>query len=137
GNTIELSDPAVDNAQAEYWNLSASIGGTPGKTNSEIISTNLDLRQNNNVSVDYYLGQNYPNPFNPTTNIAYSIPESGHINLSIYDVLGNEVLNLINEYKTIGNYSISFNAGDLSSGIYFYTIKSGRYMKTKKMLLIK
>jgi hypothetical protein len=135
--TIELSDPSSDNALSENWYLSSSIGGTPARTNSEKVTTNLDFKQDDNMETDYYLGQNYPNPFNPTTNIAYSIPKSGHINLSIYDVLGNEVISLIDEYKTQGQYSISFNAEDLTSGIYFYSLKHGQYMNTKKMLLIK
>lgn len=93
----------------------------------------VDLAYPNN----YELKQNYPNPFNPSTTISYSIPNDGQVTLSIYDVLGNEVAFLVNENKTAGNYSYNFDASQLTSGIYFYTIKSGQFIETKKMLLIK
>lgn len=86
---------------------------------------------------DFNLGQNYPNPFNPTTSISYSIPEDSQVEISIYDVLGKEVAVLENEYKSAGAYSKSFNASNLSSGLYFYTIRAGNYVSTKKMLLAK
>ena len=97
----------------------------------------------NKVEVDigypnnYELKQNYPNPFNPSTTITYSIPNDGQVTLSIYDVLGNEVALLENGNKSAGNYSYNFDASNFSSGLYFYTIKSGQFIETKKMLLVK
>ncbi len=85
----------------------------------------------------YNLNQNYPNPFNPTTTISYSIPENEYVTLSIYDALGKEVAVLDNGFRTAGNYSHTFDASDLSSGMYFYTIRSGNFVQTKKMLLMK
>ena len=85
----------------------------------------------------YYLEQNYPNPFNPTT----TINSSGLVTLKIYDMLGMEVTSLVNEMKEAGNYSVSFNAssaaGGLPSGIYFYTLTSGNFRDTKKLILLK
>ncbi len=85
----------------------------------------------------YNLAQNYPNPFNPTTTIKYSIPESGNVSLKVFDILGNEVASLVNEEKTPGVYSVTFDASQLSSGVYFYKIQAGSYVETKKMLLLK
>lgn len=85
----------------------------------------------------YQLMQNYPNPFNPSTSISFSIPSDGHVTLGIYDVLGNAVALLENGYKSAGTYSYNFDATKLTSGIYFYTIRSGSFFETKKMLLMK
>jgi uncharacterized repeat protein (TIGR01451 family) len=85
----------------------------------------------------YRLNQNYPNPFNPTTSVSYSIPSNGYVFLGIYDVLGKEVAVLENSYKSAGHYSYSFDASDLNSGIYFYTIRANYFVETKKMLLMK
>ncbi len=85
----------------------------------------------------YKLSQNYPNPFNPTTNIKFSIPTSGNVKLVVFDVLGREVTTLVNEMKTAGNYVVDFDASSLSSGVYFYTLESGNFTQTKKMLLVK
>jgi len=86
---------------------------------------------------EYALEQNYPNPFNPTTTINYRIKTDGFVTLKIYDVLGNEVKTLVNEYKPQGSYSINFDAGNLASGVYFYQLRSGDFTATKKLLLIK
>ena len=86
---------------------------------------------------NFRLEQNYPNPFNPTTTIKYSIPESGIVSLKFYDILGNEVASLVNEEKAPGVYSVTFDAGNLSSGVYFYKIQAGKFTESKKMTLIK
>ena len=85
----------------------------------------------------YYLGQNYPNPFNPNTTISWQSPESGIQSLKVFDLLGNEVSTLIDEYKPAGNYEIKFNANGLPSGTYFYQLKSGTHVETRKMILLK
>jgi hypothetical protein len=90
-----------------------------------------------NKIVDYELMQNYPNPFNPTTVIKYSVKEEGNVELIIYDVLGKVVEKLVDERKTAGNYSAQFDASNLSSGIYFYSLRVNDFVATKKMLLIK
>jgi hypothetical protein len=85
----------------------------------------------------FQLSQNYPNPFNPVTTIEFSIPKSSNVSLKIYDVLGNQVMNVMNEFKPAGNYSVNIDASKLSSGIYFYTLTAVEFMSTKKMLLIR
>lgn len=87
---------------------------------------------------NYELSQNYPNPFNPTTNINFSIPKSERVSLKVYDVLGNETASLVNnEFISAGKYKIDFNGAGLSSGIYYYTIKTESFIDTKKMILVK
>jgi hypothetical protein len=85
----------------------------------------------------YKLSQNYPNPFNPSTIINYQLPITNFVSLKVYDVLGNRVATLVNDEKPAGNYSVNFNASNLSSGIYFYQLKANNFIQTKKMILIK
>ena len=85
----------------------------------------------------FSLEQNYPNPFNPTTNIGFRIVNRGFVSLKVYDVLGNEVAILVNEVKPAGIYEVTWNAGNLSSGVYFYKLQAGSYDETKRMLMMK
>ncbi len=85
----------------------------------------------------YSLSQNYPNPFNPTTKINFAIPKQGFVSLKIYDVLGREVRILVNEVKSVGTYSVDFNASEFSSGVYFYRIIANDFTDIKRMMLIK
>jgi uncharacterized delta-60 repeat protein len=85
----------------------------------------------------FVLEQNYPNPYNPTTTIRYSIPQTDFVSLKVFDIIGNEVATLANEEKTAGNHEVSFNASTLSSGIYFYRLRAGAFVKTKKMIFMK
>ncbi len=89
------------------------------------------------VITEYALAQNYPNPFNPTTTITYQLPQDGFVTLKIYDVLGNEIATLVNEYKKTGSYDINYDASSLSSGVYLYSIKINDYSATKKLVLMK
>jgi hypothetical protein len=87
---------------------------------------------------EFQLSQNYPNPFNPTTKISYSIPKSGFVTLKIYDLLGKEVQTLVADFKAVGSYSLEIDAGELSSGIYFYRLQSADgFVATQKMLLLR
>ncbi len=85
----------------------------------------------------YSLSQNYPNPFNPSTVINYQLPKGSDVNITLYDVSGKEVKSLVNENQGAGYYSITLNASSLSSGIYFYTIRTSDFTSTKSMLLVK
>jgi len=85
----------------------------------------------------YSLEQNFPNPFNPSTQINYSIPKDGLVKITVYDMLGRAVKNLVNEFKTAGYYSIELNASELSSGIYLYRMESGYFTETRKFTLLK
>jgi len=93
------------------------------------------------VPEKYELSQNYPNPFNPSTKISYDIPFDGKVSLTVFDMSGKEIVNLVNEVKTAGYYTVNFNASNLSSGTYFYRINAEgngqNFVSTKKMLLVK
>ncbi len=85
----------------------------------------------------FSLYQNYPNPFNPATTIKYQIPEINFITLKVFDVLGKEITTLVSEEKPAGSYKIHFNAEGLTSGVYFYQLRAGNFIETKKMLILK
>ena len=90
-----------------------------------------------NYPADFTLFQNYPNPFNPTTKISWQSPVGGWQSLKVFDVLGNEVATLVDEYKPAGNYEVEWDASGFPSGVYFYQLKSGSFVETKKMILLK
>ncbi len=111
--------------------------------NPELDLTELNEKENNDaIPLNYYLFQNFPNPFNPSTNIKYTIPfvethRDASVLLNVYDILGREVTNLVNEEKQPGEYEFEFNVANLPSGVYFYQLKAGSYVETKKMILLK
>jgi len=86
---------------------------------------------------EFSLAQNYPNPFNPITAISYQLPMNSFVTLKVYDVLGNEVATLVNEEKSAGVHEVEFNATELGSGVYFYTLKADEFLSTKKMILLR
>jgi hypothetical protein len=104
------------------------------KTDSVLTGGN---NNNNNIPKNYTLKQNYPNPFNPVTKIEYSLPQNSYITLKVYNILGKEVATLADKYERAGNHVVTYDAANLASGIYFYTLKSGNFTQTKKMTLIK
>ncbi|MDR3666388.1 MAG: T9SS type A sorting domain-containing protein [Ignavibacteriaceae bacterium] len=101
------------------------------------ISLKNQVVQNLSIVKTYDLSQNFPNPFNPSTTIKYQIPKSGQVTLKVYDILGKEVANLVNEFKNEGKYDVNFDASKLASGIYIYQLKSNEYTSSKKMMLLK
>lgn len=101
------------------------------------IMTSVSPTNSGMIPQTYSLSQNYPNPFNPVTKINFSIPKQGLVTLKVYDVLGKEVMTLVNETKEIGNYVAEFNGGNLASGAYFYRIEAGEFKDIKRMILIK
>lgn len=96
-----------------------------------------DVDDNRPILNEFKLNQNYPNPFNPSTKISWQSPVAGHQTLKVYDVLGNEVETLVNEFRNAGSYEVDFDGSKLSSGVYFYQLKAGDFIQTKKMILIK
>jgi hypothetical protein len=91
----------------------------------------------NVLPTEFSLSQNYPNPFNPSTSIEYTVVSSEYVSLKVYDVLGNEVVTLVNEKKEAGKYRVNFNASSLSSGVYFYKIQAGSFNQVRKMMLLR
>jgi hypothetical protein len=90
-----------------------------------------------NIPITFSLGQNYPNPFNPGTTIEFALPAPGYITLSIFNTLGEQVATLVSENLTAGSYKYEWDASQLTSGIYFYQLKAGHYLETKKMVLLR
>jgi hypothetical protein len=84
---------------------------------------------------EFSLSQNYPNPFNPSTTITYAIQRSGMVILKLYNIVGQEIMTLVQEYQTAGNYQVTFNAENLSSGVYFYRLQAGAFTETRKLVL--
>lgn len=109
----------------EYWHMRAKVTFVGINTIS------------NEVPSKFSLSQNFPNPFNPVTNVKFAIAKAGFVTLKVYDLSGKEVSSLVNESLATGTYEYSFNASNLSSGIYFYTLRTNDFSETKKMMLIK
>jgi hypothetical protein len=112
---------------AEYAQIQAALDGY----------VSVAVKNVNALPAEFTLHQNYPNPFNPTTRIEYELPASSHISLTVYDVLGREIRTLVDERQSAGNHSVTFNPGNLPSGVYFYRLQAGNYSATKKLLLLK
>ena len=102
------------------------------KDNTIEVSLDKDL-----IVTEYRLFQNYPNPFNPSTTISYQIPAKGKVTIKVYDTLGKEVAVLVDGYKERGRYNVMFDGSKLTSGIYFYSLVSGKYKATRKLILLK
>jgi len=118
----------------DYWIDSANVNGIIySNISSDIADVDIDKLIVNN----FILYQNYPNPFNPSTTISYSLSESGFVQLNVYDILGREVVYLVNKEQTMGNYKTTFNASNLTSGIYFYKLQTGNFIETKKLILLR
>ena len=96
-----------------------------------------DVEDEQIIPTEIFLKQNYPNPFNPSTKIEFSIQDFGLVSLKIYDILGNEIITLVNSEKPVGVYEIEWNASGLPSGVYFYQLKTEGFVETKKMILLK
>ena len=145
GTAVTFTSKANSGYQFKNWSGDVSSNDNPL---SIILSKPLSLTANfsstsavddetNSLPKHFALGQNYPNPFNPSTTINYSIPQSGFVSLKIFNVMGNEIATLVNEQEAAGNYRVEFNSKQLSSGIYFYKLTSGRNTLVRKMILMK
>ncbi len=99
--------------------------------------TVLSVNEKDYLVEDFKLNQNYPNPFNPSTKISWQSPVSSWQTIKVYDILGNEIATLVDEFRNAGKYEITFNASNLASGVYFYRLKAGNYIETRKMLLLR
>ncbi len=107
----------------------------------EFIGIPVGVEDETTLPTEFALEQNYPNPFNPSTKISWQLPVGSQQTLKIYDILGNEIATIVDEFKPAGRYEVEFNAasaaGGLPSGVYFYQLRAGEFVQTKKMLLLK
>jgi hypothetical protein len=132
---IELPGSAADLFfDSKFWSYDEN-----NNTLKVYYLTSVGVEENNNINspIEFELSQNYPNPFNPGTVIRYQLPVASQISLKVFNVLGNEITTLVNDYKPAGSYDVDFNSANLSSGVYFYQLKAGTFIQTRKMLLIK
>jgi photosystem II stability/assembly factor-like uncharacterized protein len=135
----EWSLTGLENGVYE-WRLravDAAYVGSEIATGDFTIGAVLAAEEINNIPKEYRIEQNFPNPFNPATTIRYSIPENGFVILKIYNAIGKEMATLVNENKQVGEYEIRYDGSKLPSGVYFYQLKSGSFVETKKMILLK
>jgi CubicO group peptidase (beta-lactamase class C family) len=128
----------IDSLFPGYFNFKVEVmsnGWTYWKDSLQIIvGVEEELSE---IPTNFSFSQNYPNPFNPNTTISWQLPEGSNVTLKIFNTLGEEVAILVDEYKIAGRYEVEFNAAGLPSGIYFYQLRAGQYVETKKMVLIR
>lgn len=136
-----LASAVLMNNTLYYWRVNASNAGGTSQWSSVwrfITLNNIGIKQiSSEIPDKYMLYQNYPNPFNPNTTVKFQIKDSRFVSLKVFDLLGKEVKALVNEKLSPGIYEVSFDGNNLPSGMYFYTIRSGDFMDTKRMLLVK
>lgn len=123
--------------QVDFIGAFGTYNWAEGWSNLQLNVTSVEERISDELPLNYELSQNYPNPFNPSTNINFSIPQPGNVKLSVYNVLGQEVATLINNYKPAGSYTITWNADKISSGVYIYKLEADNTVVSKKMVLMK
>jgi len=111
--------------------LTADFGRIAKYSNATSVEDDL------NDKIDFSLEQNYPNPFNPSTRINYNVGEPGLVQLKVYNILGVEIATLVNEQQNSGNYTVEFDAERFSSGVYLYTLTAGRFIDSRKMILLR
>jgi len=144
GDTVSLYLPDY----GMYFNVifSSFSGGNSGGgfsySREEVFPTHLETLKQNIILTKFKLNQNYPNPFNPVTNFSYDLPEDSFVNLTVYDMLGNVVNNLVNKNQGFGPKSVQWDATNnqgqpVSAGVYLYSIEAGDFRQTKKMILLK
>ncbi|MFC2084463.1 T9SS type A sorting domain-containing protein [Bacteroidota bacterium] len=126
----------------KYGTLWYMLEGPPDYLSGAIIDgvqygTLVSVKENEFNNLNFSLSQNYPNPFNPSTTISYSIPEKGWVKLKVFDMIGRETKTLVSKEQSPGNYVVVFDGSNLSSGIYFYKLQAGKFIDTKKMILVK
>lgn len=146
GSTLSIYSGDETGAPTTYQ---VNIRGNDGTTTTRIVKSDEQLALNSNTDrieiqrlgeelpIEFTLDQNYPNPFNPTTTIRFGLPESADVSLEVYTVLGQKVMTLVNENRSAGWHTVSFNGARLSSGVYVYRIRAGGMVQTRKLMLVK
>ncbi|MCH8305227.1 MAG: choice-of-anchor D domain-containing protein, partial [Candidatus Marinimicrobia bacterium] len=131
---------AQDIRKSSIYNYISGTSEDPKRFKLLIGESGYIGENNDGISVipnTYSLSQNFPNPFNPTTTFIYSLPEAVHVNIQIFNILGERVATLVNEQMNAGSHMIRWNAGNIATGVYFYRIRAGNYHAVKKMVFIK
>ena len=131
-------DTSIGTEALQYYRISSfDVSGNESPYSKEVSSLVVSVADEGTLPIAYTLYQNYPNPFNPVTSIDYILPKESRTILTIYDLLGHEVAQLVNRIQRAGVYSVKWNASNVSSGVYFYKLQSDDFIQTRKMLLLK
>jgi hypothetical protein len=117
-----------------YYRQSTMLGGACGGTQFGVLDQTRELMNN---AGGFRLDQNYPNPFNPTTTIRYALPHRSHVTLTVFNTLGQKVVELVNGDVDAGTSEVRFDGGRLASGVYFYHLQTGTFVKTRTLLIVK
>ncbi len=142
----DTGDDRMSAGQFGFFSFSQGTGyGIPGYFDNLIVQSvisSVDDNTNGNLPDDYVLNQNYPNPFNPSTQISYKLTEASQVSITVHDLLGREIRNLVSNFQSAGNHSVEWNGKDntgkiVPSGMYLYTLKAGNVLISKKMVLMK
>jgi hypothetical protein len=138
GSGNEYLDKKVDQAQTYTYRTKAYTQlGESAYSNEASLSGVSDVKKEDGIPTQYSISQNYPNPFNPTTEITFALPKASHVTLAILDALGRAQAVLVDGERPTGTYSVSWNASNFPSGIYFYRLQAGDFVETKKLVLLK
>ena len=139
GDIYIMKDLVTTTEVTENLNLSWPTFKGNNKRNkvTRISTSTTGISDISEIPSSFDLSQNYPNPFNPSTVISYQLPQANYVTIKVYDMIGNEVATLIDEIKAPGYYSVNFNASHLSTGVYFYQLKTGDLVSTKKLIIMK
>jgi hypothetical protein len=130
---LASGNPVLTTGQSMYIALARATGSTE----NSLEPSGTSVGEKSETPSTFVLSQNYPNPFNPSTMISYQLPENNHVTVSVFDAIGREVVALVNEVQEAGIYSVQFDASRLSSGLYFYQMRAGKFIENKKMMLLK
>jgi hypothetical protein len=133
---VSIIDETIETFSGFDQNVKIALTSS-GTLASELQNMNPVNGSQGFIPGTFKLEQNYPNPFNPKTTISFSIPEVNKVTLKLYNLLGNEVATLVNEYKNPGKYSIEFNGSNMTSGVYMYSLNAGNFTAVKKLVLVK
>jgi hypothetical protein len=129
---------AVDNSGNVYVAGASEGSGTYFDFATIKYSQSIGIQTlSNEIPSKFFLSQNYPNPFNPITNIKFDMLKSGYVSIKVFDILGQEMQELVKEFKPAGSYQLTFDGSNLGSGVYFYEMQTSEFVETKKMLLVK
>lgn len=130
--TVGSTVKEISVTQSASGSVTVAQGGS-SVTDAKVNETEKQVK----LPTSYALNQNYPNPFNPSTKISFDLPNSGNVKLDVYNLLGEKVVSLLNGELSAGHHSFNFDASNLAAGAYIYTIKTSKFVESKKMILLK
>jgi hypothetical protein len=137
-SALSFTDSDIQAGNSYYYTIAAvDYSGNVSEYADELAFTITDVENSFGIPTEYAISQNYPNPFNPTTEIRFGVPEQSNVKITIYNAVGKQVAVLVNENFSAGFYTYTFDARNLSTGVYFYEMQTNSFRKTHKMLLVK